>query len=641
MIPRALSLLPLALAATPAARPPAPVPTQDVAADRARAERALREGDLRGARALLTDLIVAEDVTLARRLMAEARAIDGLSVLDEAIELRPRDPSLLYLRGRAAFQAASEGGASNPGFLYEDALEFFRRALDRGQGVEAWFDASRAARLVPQPELALELARTGAARLAELESPPPIDPPVQRTWAEAAFDVFRLRVQDGADSSEAFQETERELGNLLGRTPEDPWPREQLANLYEWVGDTPRALEQTRLALELAPERPALHERLLRLAASGEPLREAVATTERLCGLRPASPVVRRSRGIAEFYAALERFEAGDRDLDAFARAEASFAAARGLAPLDADFVRDCLGYEAVVRNAIGWCHYHAGRVSEAKVAFLSMEDLFEGGLRWGLGARLPNGMIGLDYVVQRLITRPEDLDSLDDMVEAAAITDYLFAYAPEDGDLANNAGFVNRDTATLFERAARIARSEARAASDPAERARWERTAAQDLARAQEGMEKSLAAYEVAATLLADNARVVNDAGLVIAYYLRDDPDRAERYFLRAIELGREQLAADDARAEGDPAKLGPDARFALNEAWGDAHQNMGILELTLRERPAEALRWFRESLAIGPPSREAIRPIAELCERMVAGQTGDWRSALDGMVWLHNPRR
>ena len=612
-----------------------------MAADRARAEQALREGDLRGARAILTDLIAAEDVALSRRLMAEGRAIDALAVLDEAIELRPRDAALLYLRGRAAFQAASEGGASNPAFLFEDALGFFRQAIERGQGVEAWFDASRAARLVPQPEVALELARTGAARLAELESPPLIEPPIHRTWAEAAFDVFRLRVQEGVDSSAAFQETEEKLGHLLGRTPEDPWPREQLANLYEWVGDTPRALEQTRLALELSPDRAALHDRLLRLASGGEPLREAVALYELLGERHPESAVVRRGGGSAEFYAALERFEAGDRDLAAFARAEASFAAARALAPGDAALVQDCLGYEAVVRNAIGWCHYHEGRYSQAKVAFLSMEDLFEGGLRWGLGARLPNGMIGLDYVVQRLITRPEDLASLNDMVEAAAITDYLFAYSPEDGDLANNAGFVNRDTATLFERAARVARSEARAASDPAERARWERSAEQDLARAQEGMEKSLAAYEVAAQRLADNARVANDAGLVIAYYLRDDPDRAERYFRRAIELARAQLAADDARPEGDPAKLGPDARFALEEAWGDAHQNMGILELTLRERPAEALRWLQESLAIGPPSREAIRPIATLCERLVAGEAADWRSALDGMVWLHNPRR
>ena len=41
----------------------------------------------------------------------------------------------------------------------------------------------------------------------------------------------------------------------------------------------------------------------------------------------------------------------------------------------------DCLGYQAIVRDAIGWCHYNAGDYTAAKDAFLSMEDVFEGGL--------------------------------------------------------------------------------------------------------------------------------------------------------------------------------------------------------------------------------------------------------------------
>ena len=41
------------------------------------------------------------------------------------------------------------------------------------------------------------------------------------------------------------------------------------------------------------------------------------------------------------------------------------------------------------------------------------MEELFEGGLQWSLGARLPDGVAGLRMVVGVLIDDPLSLSSL------------------------------------------------------------------------------------------------------------------------------------------------------------------------------------------------------------------------------------
>ena len=157
--------------------------------------------------------------------------------------------------------------------------------------------------------------------------------------------------------------------------------------------------------------------------------------------------------------------------------------------------------------------------------------------------------------------------------------------------------------------------------------------------------MERSFESYEEASSILTEDVRVINDTGLVMAYYLRTDPELAERYFLRAVELGTAQLAADDELPEGHPRKLEELERYRLNEAWGDAHQNLALLELTIRRRGEEAATWLEKSLEIGPPSRDPLRVILDVCKAMAEGEDVDLSRAagglVNGLVWLHNPRR
>jgi len=577
------------------------------------ARAALDSGDLELAREHLAQARALELVAEARTCLAQDRPLDALVPLDEALELGGRSASVLYLRGNAAMQAAPT--SSSPQFLYEDATEHLMEALKAGAGVEVYFEASRAARRIPDPEKALLLARRGAELLEQADPAPEIVPHPSRTWAEAAFDQYIEQLGQNKDGQEFYMEAEDQFSRLLGRTPEDNWPRLQLANLYQWGGNNPLALRQLEQALEIDPSDQAIHARLQTLAVETEGYAQLLEFYKDFAAARPDGRVL-RNLGVVRFYAALEAFESGQRDVDAFVQAENDLRRAR---ELDESLHSDCLGFEVIARNAQGWCHYRSEDWRKARDAFLSMEDLFEGGLAWSLGQRLPDGLVGLGFVVGALTRNPNRVEATEDLLAAAAITDYLHAYRPADGNMANNAGFVNRDAAVLLMRMAQ-------------RRALTDESSGEDLhAQALEVMGRSMQAYRVAARLLPEDVRVVNDAGLIMTYYLRDDPEEAERYLLSAVALGAEQVPRQ---------ALAPREQAQLEEAWGDAHQNMAILELTLRGNAEAAREWLQKSLDIGPATREGLRPLLKDCDRILAGEDVNVAETIAGrMVWIDQP--
>lgn len=598
---------------------------------------AVERGEYREARALLADLIVLANAEEARVRLAAGEEESAMVLLDEALELAGEDPALLAERGRAAFQAglgASGSGAANPRFFFEDALghlkqagSAYARAGDQVETVRIAFEASRAARHIPSPDEALHLARMGAQRIGGLDTPLALDPSPTRIHAEAAFDVYRAKVTAGEDAEEHYLETEDLLTRELGNSPTDPWSLEQLANLYQWNGDLDRSIAAIERGLEIAPNRQNLHDRLIGLVPGHQGWPALVEGYAKRVQQHPESPVVLRSAGIAEFYAALAGLEQENYATTPFESAESRFLAA---AERSEDLRADCLGYAAISRSAMGWCYFNRQEWTNAKQAFLSMEEAFEGGLQWALGNRVPNGIAGLGMVIGGLAQDPNALGALDDLDEAASIADYLFAYQPGSGNHANNAGFLNRDAAVLFERNARVAAARAAEAEDDETRQKHEQEMVRLLTRAYELMDASVAAYLAAAELLPDDVRVVNDAGLVIVYYNREDVDLAEKLLLQAVAAGEEQLAGD--------AIAGPE-REALIEAWGDAHQNLAVLELTLRSNGAEARKWLEKALEIGPASRMMRAPLLEVCDAVAADPDLDLASSemVRNMVWLH----
>ena len=92
-------------------------------------------------------------------------------------------------------------------------------------------------------------------------------------------------------------------------------------------------------------------------------------------------------------------------------------------------------------------------------------------------------------------------------------------------------------------------------------------------------------------------------------AELLHEDLELAEEYLMRSVALGKAQLA--------DP-NLDEEARYNLLNAWGDAHQNLGVLHASHYGDIETARGFFERAVDIGPDPR------VEITER--------WYAILDG---------
>ncbi|MFT6109984.1 MAG: tetratricopeptide (TPR) repeat protein [Planctomycetota bacterium] len=627
----------------------------DSPAEVAEAVRALREGNYVAAKKLIDQLLIDDSMAATVSLREAGRPMEALAAADQALAVvsiqREERAALLVARGRAAFDAA----ATDPKYssLYEEALANFEEAARIGAGVSAAFRASRAARMIGDHPAALDLARAGARwieagedRAASLD----LDQSFQRTLAEAAFSSYlaapkESKVEQAARAA-LFSETRIAIEKEIGRAPTETWAYLQLSNLFLWEGQRAESLQALESALAVQPGDEGVHTALVKaLGDHAETVaREGGADDAGALQARFDAIIQRYAAfrsvhadealgywygGFEQFYEALNTFEGGAGDAAAFQEAEILF---RRCGMLNPGYRETCLDYEVLCRNGQGWCAYQAENNEEAIALFMGTGELrtLEAAQASGRVAalevrlpgsggrdRLPSALAGLDFVTRRFLVDAEDVEGL---TRAAEIGDMMFARRPTNPNLANNAGFLNRDAAVLWEKYRATDK-------DP-------KVAKAARARAQELMERSYAAYQVAARLAPDDVRVVNDAGLIMTYYLRSDVEAAEAYLLDSVKDGGPQLEATD---------LSPDVRAALEEAWGDAHQNLGILEMTLRGRPAAAKAWFEKALEIGPPSRNWLRNVLPILDTWA--ETGEKPAAIETLeaqtVWTHNAPR
>jgi tetratricopeptide (TPR) repeat protein len=637
------------------------------AADVEAAVAALRAGDFKAARELTTDLAYGAALARGRAHLAAGDPRAALVPFDEALEMKPDAAEALYLRASAAF-ATAEAGDPQAGFFYGDAATGFLAAAKAGYGVEAALRASRAAYLSGEIQTALEVAREamqwldGAPdRRGTLMASITDGLVPERVWADAAFGAYvAARNANVGAATALFAETEDALGRLAAATPTDSYPLTQLANLALWEGQRSAALGHIEAALTLNPSAEEVHNMLVRelragayaaaWSAAGGPSeapaadapsteqdvykalvvaatraqRDAVlARYETLQAAQPDNALVHWYAATERFQRALEAYEAGTLEESEFQRAERDFRRCR---ELQEDYANTCRGWEVFARTAVGWCRYWGGNLDGAEESFWSTEELLEGALDSQYEGRLGSALVGLSDVAQAYTQRADDLAA---MSKAAALGDALYARRPDNADLANNAGLLNRDAAVLHEAASRRMQAEALRAPDTegAEAARAEATRLRE--RAQHLMQQSWAAYQVAARLAPEDVRVVNDTGLVMAYYLRTDREAAEQYFRTALELGKQQLADYEARGETPPEDL--------LIAYGDAHQNIGTLALTFDGDLAAAREWFVKACEVAPDDRPEIDQILPALEASLAA--GAWTEELRAfermLVW------
>lgn len=588
-----------------------------------------RDHRVRELRQEVADALLPGELAAARERLLAGDPRGAMVPLDEAVRLAPGDAETTFLRGECLLRMGLEAGNA---MMFVDARETLLAAASTLP--EARIGAARAGWLVHyQTGAASDLDRALVdlrEGLAALDPKSPLvrflDVPPERTSIEVRFAAYTAAVRGvlaTARRSALFEETREAIESLIGDAPTDTWAWGQLANLHQWEARWTEARDAAQRGLQLAPADAALHEALVRILSQLGGWVEVSTVYEEFVASHPDLPIGHWNLGRATYEVAMAAYLADRSDeRESFRRAESLFRRCRELDPAWSDA---CLGYEVTSRDGYGWCLLNAGDLEGAADAFRSMEELLEGGMRWEDPGRLWSGVASLQYLVGEYNKRwleglvevwdplwgyvkqsPVPFDErFPSLLKAAETSHELFAYDPQSTNLANDAGFFDRNAGTNW--AEEGVRFLSGGAPNEAE-------ARACFAKAVEHMERSYAAYVVAAELSSDDARVINDTGLILAYYLQREPDTARAYFEQALSVGLPRLEAgiDD-----------EEERTALREAVGDAYQNLGVLALTVEGNAAAAVPSFEKSLEHERDPRRAVTELyLPVCERILAGE-------------------
>jgi tetratricopeptide (TPR) repeat protein len=602
--------------------------------------RAAREHDYVRARAMveqLEELEIQPLVDEARALLVTGDAAGALAVVERALEVAPDGPSTRLLHGQAALQV---GRNTWDDALIEAALASFQAAATqpprggvdgsyrRGFAVHAFKGAAEAAHSLGRKEQALEFATLeldyalGHDDRRELYAE--LDEWPERTFVQACYDFYvDVRESDPKRAAELVSDMDTRLSWLMNNRPRDPWAWSMLASVWLREERFQDAVDAAVGGLGRRPDDRTLPGQLAEAARGVGGSDEVLVVFERLKERQPRA-------ALAWWYPAFERFDRAvaalaEEPIEELQRAEADFRRCR---ELELEYARECLGFEAMCRDAVGWVLYRQGELEAAEAAFRSMEELFPRAMTWQIKDRLFSGVQGLRFVADGYSNR-------DDLFAAARIFLELHEYDPTDADLANNAGYFNREAGTRMETYADDAtamvsgdlKSEERRAriveaaglpvpadaTDEEWRALMKRASDPLRQRSREMFETSYESYLAAVELAPEDVRIINDTALIAVHHLSRDLERAEAYLLRCVELGGAQL--------DETAEMEEEARTALTEAWGDAHENLGVLHLNFRDDPRTARQWFEQALEIGPNVRPVITELyLPRCDEMLS---------------------
>ncbi|MFM1873497.1 MAG: hypothetical protein RL398_2919, partial [Planctomycetota bacterium] len=529
----------------------------------------------------------------------------ALRITDELLAATPDWAAARLVAAEGSLRMARLGGSTRGDLLLQDAVRNFTRGLAGEAGDVA--TANPAAWLL-LGETYTELGDWGPAAVAGsraaggFEAAQPAD---ARRAADARLLAGKALYRDFV----ALRQAEREGGeaNRIGivpagkdtmaaanaaavalenaRTYHAAEACKHLALIYQWLDQRDAVVAEYERGIRTAPAATEIHDAYMQYMTQVGQREAMVGAYARFVREAPATPILRWHQGRA-LYGRADQLRAEGNFRGAIAgydKAAAAFAEYGTEVPAHADGTGQ---WQALCQLSAARTAVELGTLADARARLFAADAASK--LTAAVDAEGRPQLVdsfGQHYAgVAFAIHRATAELAADPLRETLEFNEALLARHPDRWGWAyNNAALAARDLGVQVAQQGKATEAQAL----------WER---------------SFALYEKAAALSPDDARIVNDCGLMLIYHLHRDYDRAQQLFERAIEVGKAQLAEL-------PADTAQRDRELLEEAVGDAWQNLAVLAREARKQPFAAYeRFCAESVKYYPyQRREAAAMLRE----------------------------
>ncbi|MGA1605811.1 MAG: hypothetical protein ACO4CT_02405 [Planctomycetota bacterium] len=524
-----------------------------------------------------------ERLAEAERLLRAGDPDGALLITDEVLKADDRNLKALTLAARgniALFQTGRQGAE----WFLDDAVRQLERAL-RVAPTDADSLTTLSWCLLQKSEFSrgAEVALEAASILEEsgAEQTKIADALLQA--AESQLQTFvaerRTEIEEGAERPGTHA---KKLANVVLVTLNNAATlgRGATANIrasqvHQWLGLTNEAVADLELAVRAEPTAAAPHEALQSLLWGMDMRTECVATYKRLLRELPGATAIQWYLGRAQLalgddHRATTRWDDARSAYEQALQTYESYDAAR---PRDHALTSHSI---AVCKLSLARIAVEQGQLDTARDLFFAAYDANPNVAEYADGMPRIYDSFGGNYLgglalIGSALAEQTDAGALRRSLEF--FESILARHPGRFGAIYNNAALSARDLGS------QVANE---ADGDAARRT--------GLAEAMALWEKSYTYYRQAVELEPNDPRIVNDCGLMLIYHLNRDLDLARELCAKAVTLGEAQLAelGDDAPEE---------QRRFLEEAVGDAYQNLGVLAQDRLGRPESEWRGHYEN--------------------------------------------